>query len=214
MIIVAREKPPTPPSISAERKPEKLKFRSELKGLLRNKSYLLLVVCYATLYGTVTTVGAVIASLTKPYEYTSSQNSLFGGVFIISGIFGSITVGIILDKFHKFKKVLMVISFTAVLFMSLVLVTLPSKNVPLFTINLVLLGFGAVPLTALSFAFSVELTYPTPEAVSNGMMLVPSKIYSSLLSVIAGIVAKKSPLYAVLIFIGNAVICSICSIFI
>ena len=60
----------------------------------------------------------------------------------------------------------------------------------------------------------MELTYPTPEAVSNGMMLLPSKIYSSLLAVVAGLASQASPLYAIMIFIGNAIVCAICSVFI
>ena len=83
----------------------------------------------------------------------------------------------------------MVISFSAIILMSCVLITLPEKNVPIFTLNIALLGFGAIPLTPLSFAFCVELTYPTPEAVSNGMMLLPSKVYSAALAVIAGLAA-------------------------
>jgi predicted MFS family arabinose efflux permease len=187
LIIFAREKPPTPPSASAERPPVELNLRNELKTLMNNRSYLLLVLGYATLYGTVTALGAIISSLTHPYGYTVQNNSLFGGIFIISGIIGSIFTGIILDKTHKFKLTFMVISFVSIAMMSLVLITLPSKKVGLFTLNLVLLGFGAIPLTPLSLAFCVELTYPTPEAVSNGMMLLPSKVYSSILAVVAGL---------------------------
>ena len=73
-------------------------------------------------------------------------------------------------------------------------------------------AFIRSPLTPLSLAFCVELTYPTPEAVSNGMMLLPSKVYSSLLAVVAGLASQKSPEYAVMIFVGNAVVCSICSV--
>jgi hypothetical protein len=70
MIVFAREKPPTPPSISADRVPEKLDLKKELRTLLKNRRYLLLVLGYATLYGTVTAVGAIISSLTSPYKYT------------------------------------------------------------------------------------------------------------------------------------------------
>jgi FLVCR family feline leukemia virus subgroup C receptor-related protein len=187
LIIFAREKPPTPPSASAERPPVELNLKNELKTLMKNRSYLLLVLGYATLYGTVTAVGAIISSLTLPYGYTVQNNSLFGGAFIISGIFGSILTGIILDKTHKFKLSFMIISFVSIAMMSLVLITLPSKIPALFTANLVLLGFGAISLVPLSLSFCVELTYPTPEAVSNGMMLLPSKVYGAILAVVAGL---------------------------
>jgi len=70
LIIFAREKPPTPPSASAEKPSIELNLRNELKTLMKNRSYLLLVLGYATLYGTVTAVGAIISSLTHPYGYT------------------------------------------------------------------------------------------------------------------------------------------------
>ena len=212
VLIIAREKPPTPPSASADRPPVQLEFKKEMKDLIKNKSYLLLVLGYASLYGTVTAVGAVINSLTKPFNYTIQNNSLFGAVFIISGILGSIVTGIFLDKTHKFKMVMISVSIAAVGLMAAVLFTLPSQNVFLFCINLALLGFFAIPLTPIALGFCVELTYPTPEAVSNGMMLLPSKVYGSLLALIAGFVANTDPRYSVLIFIGNAAVCLICSL--
>lgn len=82
----------------------------------------------------------------------------------------------------------------------------------LFSANLALLGFFAIPLTPIAFGFCVELTFPTPEAVSNGMMLLPSKVYGSLLALISGIVAQYDPRYSIMIFIGNAVICLVSSL--
>jgi FLVCR family feline leukemia virus subgroup C receptor-related protein len=94
---------------------------------MKNKSYLYLVLGYATLYGTVTAVGAIINSLTKPFEYTSKDNSLFGAIFIISGILGSIVSGVFLDKTHKFKLTLIVVSISALILMTCNLFTLPSR---------------------------------------------------------------------------------------
>lgn len=71
VLLIARDKPPTPPSASADCPPIKLEFKKEIRELKKNKSYLLLVLGYATLYGSVTAVGAVINSLTKPFGYTS-----------------------------------------------------------------------------------------------------------------------------------------------
>ena len=117
-----------------------------------------------------------------------------------------------MDKTHKFKFVMISVSIAAVILMTTILFTLPSKNVALFCLNLSLLGFFAIPLTPITFGFCVELTYPTPEAVSNGMMLLPSKVYGSLLALIASAVASSDPRYSVLIFIANAAVCLLCSI--
>jgi MFS family permease len=125
---------------------------------------------------------------------------------------GSIVIGVFLDKTHKFKLVMISVSLSSVALMTALLFTLPSKNVPLHCLNLAFLGFSAIPLTPLAFGFTVELTYPTPEAFSNGMMLLPSKVYGSLLAVIASAVAASDPRYSILIFIGNACVCLACSI--
>lgn len=95
------------------------------------------------------------------------------------------------------------------------IVTLPSANTALFATNIAIFGFFAVPMTPVSFAFSVELTYPTPEAVSNGMMILASKVYGTLISILAGLLASKvGPLYAVGLFTLNNLIAMICSFFI
>jgi len=76
------------------------------------------------------------------------------------------------------------------------------------------MGFFSIPMTPIAFAYSVELTYPVPEAMSNGMMIFPSKIYGAVLGLIAGILASYSPLYSVGLFIANCLICLVCSFFI
>jgi hypothetical protein len=65
------------------------------------------------------------------------------------------------------------ISLCAVGCILLGLVTLPSKEW-LFAINLALIGFSVIPIIPISYGFAVELTFPIPEAVSNGMMILPS----------------------------------------
>jgi len=64
ILIFARERPPTPPSQSANKDDEKLDFNKELKALLRNKSYLFLSGTFTFLYGIYTSLGAVVSSVT------------------------------------------------------------------------------------------------------------------------------------------------------
>jgi fucose permease len=103
MIIVIRDKPPTPPSLSASKPEVAFEFSKEMKKLYDNKNYVLLCIYFALLYGSIQSIGAIISSLTSRYDYTAKDNSLFGGVFLTFGIIGSILSGIILDKFQKFK---------------------------------------------------------------------------------------------------------------
>lgn len=181
MILFAKNNPPTPPSAAASRKEEPLQFKKELKVLLSTKSYLLLCVSFTTLYGVYSSLGAVVAAMTKPYGYTSVHNAIFGAIFIFFGVLGSFVLGILLDKTQKYKLMINCVTCCAVLFIACSFFTLPSGNVPLFAVNLAFIGFSVIPIIPISYGFAVELTFPTPEAMSNGMMILPSQIFGVLM---------------------------------
>jgi hypothetical protein len=42
-------------------------------------------------------MGAVMSSVTEPYGYTAKDNAVVGGIFIVSGVLGTIVISILLD---------------------------------------------------------------------------------------------------------------------
>ncbi len=68
------------------------------------------------------------------------------------------------------------------------LVTLPLEIGWIFSFNLAFIGFSVIPIIPISYGFAVELTFPVPEAVSNGMMILPSQIFGALMGAVAGII--------------------------
>jgi MFS family permease len=220
--MFARNKPPTPPSAAASRKEEPMNFKKNLKELLGNRSYLLLCVSFTMLYGIYTSLGAVVAAVTGPYGYDGVDNAIFGAIFIFFGVVGSFTLGVILDKTAKYKLMINGTSTSAVALVLLGLVTLPS-GVALFSLNLALIGFAVIPIIPIAYGFAVELTFPIPEAMSNGMMILPSQIFGALMGAIAGYICgiykdtdnpKRGPQLAIILFASSALIGSLCSFFI
>lgn len=122
-----------------------------------------------------------MSQLTAPYGYTPVDNGIFGGTFIIFGVIGSFVFGVILDKTAKFKMILNVICFGSLACICVAFFTLPSGNVPLFTVNLAFIGAFCIPVIPVSYGFAVELTFPVTEAMSNGMMVMFSQIAGTLL---------------------------------
>ena len=110
-----------------------------------------------------TALGAIVSSLTKPYGYQASENSALGGIYIVSGVIGSFMMSTFIDRTQKFKLVTRIITFGAILATALTFFTLPSSNMGLFGSNMSLLGLMQIPLAPVSYAFAVELTYPTSE---------------------------------------------------
>ena len=190
-----------------------MNFKNELSLLLKNKNYLLLVICFTTLYGTSTTIGAIISSLTKDH-YKSSDNSIFGAAFILFGLTGSVLSGVLLDKYHMFKLTVIFIGLANVVTLLCLFVSLPSDSPFFFALNIAFVGFAAVPMAPVSLNFAVELTYPSPEAMSNGMMILPAKIYAAFLSLLCGYLASIDTKLSISVFVLNALICSVAAFFI
>lgn len=129
---------------------------------------------FTTLYGIYTSLGSVVSSITEPYGYTSVDNSIFGAIFILSGVVGSFIYGMILDRTNRYLLVLRVITISSFLSIIGAMFTLPTKNVGLFAVNLLFVGASVIPVIPISYSFAVELTYPLSEAMSNGMMIMVS----------------------------------------
>jgi len=52
----------------------------------------------------------------------------------------------------------------------------------------------------------VELTYPIPEQISNGIIILPAKLLGTILGVLTSIISQKNPIYSLWIFLGGACI--------
>jgi MFS family permease len=161
-----------------------------------------------------TAMSAVVASLTKPYHYSSLANAAFGGIFIIFGVIGSFILSIYLDKSPRYKFMIVSIALLAILSTALSIFSLPSGNAALFGSNVAVMGFATIPMTPIAFGFAVELTYPTPEAMSNGMMILPNKLYGALMGILSSYLCNKvDPRYAIALFTINSCICAVSGIF-
>ena len=179
----------------------------ELKELIKNKNYVYLCIGYSFVHANQTALASNISVLTRDYGYSSYENGLFMGVYILSGIFGSVIAGILLDRFQKFRLTLILTIIVAIVATVLNFFTLPSGKAWLFTLNIALNGIGIVPVSVISYAFAVELTFPTPEHVSNGLIILPSKIYTGLIGLIINYLSKNNYIQiAILTFLINTIV--------
>lgn len=187
-----------------------------MKKLLRNYSYIFQVISFTFLYGIYTSVGAVVSYITEPY-YDAIYNSLFAGAFLILGVFASFFVGMYLDKTKAYKKIIVLCTIGSMVFIGLSIFTLPYGNVALFTFTIGVVGIFVVPIIPVSYAFAVELTYPIDETVSNGMMLMVSQIFGTLLGLFATVICTsfdKGSVYTIGLFFISSIIAFCFSIFI
>ena len=164
-------------------------MKRDLVIIIRNRNYLLLVIVYAMVFGVYSCLGAIINNLASAYGFTSVDASIFGAAFIISGLIGSFIISSFLDKYKAYIKALRIVCFGSFFFGFLQRITfgLGPEFFPLVVINIGCVGMFIIPIIPVCYAFSVELTYPVSEAMSNGCMM----LISQLLSVIGTVIATK-----------------------
>lgn len=146
-------------------------------------------------------MGAILSSVTQPYGYTGKDNALLGTVFIVCGVIGTIVISVLLDRYHRFKATLLATAMLSVCSLIAANLTLPTRKVWLFSVNTAFIGFAGIPAAPVSNAFAVELTFPVPEAISNGMMNIPNILFGFLMGIVSGLICEHwSPIYALAVF--------------
>ena len=108
-MLLQKSKPPTPPSASGNvpREP----FAQALKGLFKNRDYLLLFVSFGCYFGIFNGISVILSYLIKPWfgeQDLPFAVAVVGGSPVVSGIIGVIVLGSQQRKSGKFKKWLLI----------------------------------------------------------------------------------------------------------
>lgn len=173
LIFFYKDKPEFFPSkVARTNTAAKFSMIKDAKLMIVNKNYIILLICYSLLYGVYTCLGAVINNLVVPYGFTSGDASIFGAVFIVSGLIGSFVFSGFLDKYNAYLKILRIVCFGSLFFATMMIISLSTGKVWLTTINISFLGFFILPIIPVSYSFAVELTFPVAEAMSNGTLML------------------------------------------
>ena len=105
LIIFYKEQPEHFPSYSAKNMIDtKFNFKSEIKELYNNKNYRWMTLCFSTMYGVYTCLGAVINDLVSKFGFTSTDSSYMGACLIISGLTGSFILSSRLDRNKRYLR--------------------------------------------------------------------------------------------------------------
>lgn len=77
---------------------------------------------------------------------------------------------------------------------------MPSGNVWLVGINLLLLGTFLVPIIPVSMNFASELTFPIAPATTNGLLLMFGQGFGAVFGLAGTPLCKASPLYLIIMY--------------
>lgn len=184
--VLIKERPPTAPGAPGEG--ERSLVFDGLKDSLKKRDFILLLVIFFVGLGVFNAVTTWIEDILRPRGFTIVQAGNTGGLMILGGIVGAVVMPMLSDHFRK---------RTPFLWMAVIGATLGLVGVTFATHYGVLLGaafvFGFSLLSAgpVGFQYGAEVTHPTPEGTSNGLLLLMGQI--SGIAFIFGMDGFKSP---------------------
>lgn len=195
-LIFFDDRPPYPPSTAAAKAEQAMmspcdtyssdsmstasqpvSYASIMKSLFTNRNYNLLLITYGLNVGVFYAISTILNQLIElRFPGHEVEAGIMGLIITISGVFGSVLCGFILDTTHKFKgttSFVYVFSLIGMIAFSLSL-RLPALW-PLFFVSAAL-GFFMTGYLPIGFEFAAELSYPNPEGTSAGLLNASAQV--------------------------------------
>lgn len=176
-LLFLREHPPTPPSGEEY---VRYPFVKGIKYLLRQKDMVFTLLLFLFGLGIFNAVSSMTDAITA-YSGVKDSNGLIGGVMLIGGIIGALILPVLSDYFRK-RRIFLVICMAGMI-PALAGIAFASKvglnPVLVYSVTLVssfLLGFFVMSAGPIGFQYAAEVSYPAPESVSQGLLLLVGQV--------------------------------------
>lgn len=184
--VLVRERPPTPPC-RPDQEERSLVFDG-LQESLRVRNFDLLMIVFFVGLGVFNAVTTWIEDIVRPRGFSTIQAGNMGGLMIVGGIIGALVIPLLSDHHRKRTPYLLLAVIGATL--GLVGITFATSYWFLL-ISAFVFGFFLLSAGPVGFQYAAEVTHPTPEGTSNGLLLLMGQI--SGIAFILGIDGLKSP---------------------
>jgi len=164
-LVLARETPPSPPCAPGEE--TRALMLEGLKHALKIKPfwfYLLVSFIGLGIFNGLTTW---IEAIIRPRGFTPSDAGTLGALMIAGGLVGAVVLPALSDKHRKRQPYLMLAFLGSI--PGLMGLTFAQSGWLLYG-SATLLGFFLVSAMPIGMQYAAEITYPTPEGTSNGLI--------------------------------------------
>ncbi|XP_035232010.1 feline leukemia virus subgroup C receptor-related protein 1-like isoform X2 [Stegodyphus dumicola] len=188
LFLAFQEKPPMFPSVAqATKQRENTNYAESLKNLFKSVPFILLLISYGLITGSYFAMSTIMNEMVLihfPGEEVDDAGWM-GALMVFAGMIGSVLLGALLDKTHKFKEIslfafitslLLLIAYTGLIQLNIIWI-----QFLLFT----LLGFIMTGYLPVGFDFGAEITYPESEAMSASLLNASTQIFSIILTIIS-----------------------------
>jgi sugar phosphate permease len=166
-----KERPPTPPCLPDQEK-RSLVFEG-FKESLRIRNFILLLIIFFVGLGVFNSVTTWIEDIIRPRGFSIIHAGNTGGLMIVGGIIGAVVIPLLSDHYRKRTPFLLLAVIGATI--GLVGITF-ATSYWLLLVSAFVFGFFLLSAGPIGFQYGAEITYPTPEGTSNGLLLLMGQI--------------------------------------
>ncbi|KAM8961882.1 solute carrier family 49 member A3 [Pelodytes ibericus] len=168
--------PPTPPSASAEKAASE-PFISGLKQLIKNKAYVILMLCFGSGIGIFTAFSAFLEQILCFNGYSNFFSGLCGALFIFFGVAGALVCGLYVDKTKQFTEVVKIcLSMASLASIAFAVASNFRNQTLLLAIVCSLFGFFGFAVYPIAMELAVECSYPIGEGTSTGLIFISGQV--------------------------------------
>ena len=164
-LALARERPATSPGPAGEE--ARALMLDGLKHAVTVKPFLVILAIAFVIMGVFNGVTSWIGDIVLPRGFGADDAGLLGLVMLVAGVVGAVVLSALSDRQGKRIRYLVLTLTLAI--PSLIGVAFVSTTLLLY-VSSAALGFFIVGALPIGMQYAAEVTYPTPEGTSNGLV--------------------------------------------
>ncbi len=164
-LIFAREKPPTPPCPPGQE--VRALMLEGLKHALKVRDFWFYLAVSFIGMGIFNGVTTWVETIIRPRGFTPTDAGTLGALLLAGGVLGAVVIPPFSDRQHKRQKFILLGFVLAI--PGLIGLAFATSSGLLFA-SAVVMGFFLVSASPIGMQYAAEVTHPTPEGTSNGLI--------------------------------------------
>lgn len=164
-LILSREKPPTPPCPPGQE--VRALMLEGLKHALKIKAFWLYLLVQFIGMGIFNGLTTWVEAIIRPRGFSPTDAGTLGALMLVGGVIGAVVMPPFSDKQHKRQRYLLLGFGLAI--PGLVGLTYGTALLVLF-VSAFTVGFFLIGSSPIGMQYAAEITQPTPEGTSNGLI--------------------------------------------
>lgn len=200
-LLLARERPATPacpPGMD-----ERALMLDGLKHALSLRPFLIMLVIAFIVMGAFNGVTTWVEEIIRPRGFSTTDAGVTGALMLVAGIIGAVVLSALSDRTHRRVR-LMVIALIATVPGMLGLAF--AQSAWLLYLAATALGFFLVAVLPIGMQYAAEITYPTPEGTSNGLIQLCGQVSVVFVYIMAAL-RTSSGSFVISLVLSTALLC-------